>query len=535
MSKDRYSDTLAFAQKVVEEKTSPRARELRELWAYVKGTQYDHKPNFFIDSNEIPLWDRAPCIVSPLVLNAIQANGDLVLGEGKFPAAKFEGDEAGDDSEALSIVEKKSRLRKAAREVFTIAQGAKSCAAILSIRANKLAWSTVHPSKCEPEFDADGNVTKLTVEYPYVGKTKVEGGDVIAVPLLYRRVIDTKSDTTYFPRRADIDEPPRPDPSQTYAHGFGFCPVIWYPHMKECDVVGDYDGRAIHEQLLDEILGYDLCISQKHRAALYGGDPQIVEMGVSPGYNPTEPVNTTVRVAASVDGQAHESEATSAYVAPVPKQKKGRKKSTGVVWQYPDPTTKVEILALPGEALDVLQKHGRELKSTILDGLGVVVLDAEAIAELGKLSGRALDGIYEKHRNRCDQYREDFADGFLRPAWKMLLRAAARLPKLLKGKTPDPETEIELSWGEYSKPDPLDQQMIVDLVVTAYALRPRLITRRAAVTMLRGILGVDNVDQYLEQLEEADTEDDAADERAAEIEASMKPTPAQPKNAQPTK
>src|SRR5690349_16572224 len=123
------------AQKRASANRSPRFIELDELEAYVEGRQYEGRPDWFSNA-DVPLWERAPCIVYSIVQNAIQSNTDLVLGEGRFPNVSTnpgENDESldglglnGEESEALdrllSEVQRVTRFRTVCRGALAAAQ-----------------------------------------------------------------------------------------------------------------------------------------------------------------------------------------------------------------------------------------------------------------------------------------------------------------------------------------------------------------------------------------------------------------------------
>src|SRR6185503_13309428 len=71
----------AFAANV-----SPRYLRLESLEQWALGRQYDALPDWWTGGErEVPLFERCPCIVYPVVRVASGSNVDLVLGEGRFP------------------------------------------------------------------------------------------------------------------------------------------------------------------------------------------------------------------------------------------------------------------------------------------------------------------------------------------------------------------------------------------------------------------------------------------------------------------
>ena len=527
------------AVRLAHEATSPRARALTRLEAFVDGTQYDGLPDWF--SDRVPLWERAPCIVHASAKTAIESNVDLVVGEGRFPHVSSrhtwaEADETASEEsvkeeadQAIGAVIKQARLASVAREVFAHGQSCRSAVAIFGIRSGRLFIDTTKAAWCTPTLDAEGACTRLEIQYAFIDQVK-EGNAVRGVAKLYRRVIDDQTDITY--KTVELGSgAPKWVPDVAMQHGFGFCPVVWYPHMRGCSIVGNVDGKALHENQLDEIRGLDFALSQRHRAALYAGDPQWTETGVSPGYNPTDGGRQPVVIQQSSPHGGTPSVANPAhrggYVDGARPSRKARKKSPGTVWQYQDPNTKITLHTLPGDALKALDEHCADLLHKLGEAWSVVLLSPENIRFAGVVSGKALEALRSRQYARCDQYRDDFGDRFLLPAVGMLLRIAdaKRLRvvgldriRALVATAGDMWSwhcpPFDLKWGAYSKPDPDEQGKLVAMAVAAKD--GGLATVRAAVEMLREILHVEDIDAYLDELEEE------AAQRAEQLHDSMK-------------
>lgn len=494
---------------------SQRAKHLRQLESYVQGTQYEGMPDWFSDKK--PLWERAPCIVIPIVRNAIDSNTDLLLGEGRFPSFRVGGlaDEAATDFEAAIVaVVKQARFKAAAREVFSAGQSTGSACAIFGVRSGRLFIDTLTSWWCQPELATDGTVLSLEVKYPYLKLIRQADGTETYVCKLYRRIIDAQSDTTFLPgdcREDGIEPKWVPDPKQTYAHGLGFCPVVWFPHLKGCSAVDDFDGKAIHEHLTDEIRAYDFAVSQRHRAALYAGDPQWTEIGVEPGYNPTGNARKA-EVPGSLYGRPGDA-ARGGYISESPNAGKVRKKSPGTIWQYPgkNPEVKVELHTLPGDALQALDAHAKDLRAKLAEALGVVFIDPESLPNESRISGKALESFKSRQLDKVNHYRADFGDRFILPAIGMLLRVAIQtnltipaLPVVRRVAEADPSwswhcPNIDLIWGAYFQPSGQEEEMLIR--ATSEALAAGITTRRAAVEKLQKVLGVNDVDVFMTELD----------------------------------
>lgn len=432
------------AVKAIAANVSPRYLRLEELEAWVDGRQYDGRPDWWTGGpNEVPRWERRPCVVYPVVDIASSSNTDLVLGEGRFPSVTskpgenegaFEGGLNEADSEKLDrlLVEhhKLSRFKAHSREAFTTAQCTGTAVGIHGHR-NGTPFADLIPAKWgNPKFDADRAVSSLEIRYPYLDEVKIDGVWTVKAKL-YRRVIDASRDVTFLPAdaREDGAEPNwTEDPSQSVTHNLGFCPVVWYPFMRGCAPVNKIDGRAIHENLRDEIQGLDLALSTKQNCML-NSEPQPVEIGVDSAHNPTAEMGRVAIVPSTerggIEGVGDPGKRTGEWImgaAPA-----ARKKGAGFVWRYTSEKTKVEYLSFPAGLLREQEEHCDDLLSKIEQALAVVLPKPSQFKFAGAVSGKALAETKSRQYDRCDQYRDDFESGFLIPSINMQLRIAQRV------------------------------------------------------------------------------------------------------------
>lgn len=418
--------------------TTERFRRLDTLERFVTTEQYKGRPSFWNDN--VPLFKRGPCIVYPIVGTAIESHVSLVLN--KCPVITSapdeddtdEDDEFGlgeDDSKQLDTsirkIGKIVRLHTVAKALLRAGMGQSTAVAIPAVRNGRLVIDTTLAKWCTPTFDKQDPrvVTKLEIRYPYIRTETDEKGKPKKTAMLFRREIDQQNDTTYEPVEAPARKEVEPTwkPAQVVQHGLGFCPVVWYRYMPEQSTVAEFDGKAIHARLLDEVEGMDFAISQRHRAVLYQGDPITIEIGVEKGHNPTEETGVT----AWHEGDA---EANKDYRQPRPMDaaltKGGRKRGPGTVWQYPanDGKTDVRHLTLPESAVGAMTANAADLENKIAEALHWMPIDPKTMMSGATLSGRALEWLHKKQVNYCDDVRADFADNCLLPLVDMLLRIA---------------------------------------------------------------------------------------------------------------
>lgn len=356
--------------------------------------------------------------------------------------------------------------------------------------------------------------------------------------MLYRRTITAQADVAFKPARAKDDGRPvsfQVDESMTVAHKLGFCPVIWFAHVKGCTAVNNFDGNAIHQFLTDEIRAHDFALSQRHRAAMFAGDPQWTEIGVEPGYNPTSPGRTPV-LPASLDGMPG-SPVTGGYLdggGGGAGTSKARRKSPGTVWQYPGKSleTDVKLHTLPGDALTAISDHAKDIRAKICEALGVVFIDPESLPNESRLSGKALESFKARQLDKVNYYRADFGDHFILKALAMLIRIAieCKVPidglEVLAKATQNKSWSwisppVELVWGEYFHPTGEEENYLI--MASKAALEAGFMTKRATVELRKKILGIRDVDAFMAELEKENEENQ---QKEVDMAKAMKPPPA---------
>jgi hypothetical protein len=434
--------TRAFAANV-----SPRYMRLESLERWALGRQYDSLPDWWTGgAAEVPLLERAPCIVYPVVHVASSSNVDLMLGEGRFPTLTSkpgeneESEEGGlgeADSQTLDrlLVEhhKLSRFRAHCREAFAASQECGTAVAIHGHRNGK-PFAELIPAKWgTPKLAVDGSAEELEIRYPFLEEKKIDGKWRVRA-MLYRRLITTANDITFHPAEAREDgTEPKWLVANDIVHRLGFCPVIWYPFMRGCAPVNQIDGNAIHENYRDEIHGLDLALSVHHRSML-NSEPQPVEIGVQPGHNPTGEQGRVAIVPSTERGgsgaMGDPGAKTGGYI--LGSLPGARKRGPGLIWTYPDDKTKVEYLTFPPGLLKEQEEYCDSLLAKLEQSLAVVLPKPSQFKFAGAVSGKALQETKARQHDRCDQYRDDFQEGFLLPSVQMQLRIAERSGAALK-------------------------------------------------------------------------------------------------------
>ena len=545
--------SILDAQKKFAANVSPRAQRLDWLERYANGKQYEGRPSFWDDS--VPLPERAPIVVYPIVDRAAESNVDLCFGEGRAPAFALQANADNVFDERLGISEED------AEEVTTFLGEVVEQTDLISAASDLLHWAQVHGTTCAiasasngrlcidredakwatPTFDPKDpdRVIALEIKYPYLEEYVDDAGRLAKRCMLYRRVINEQRDVTYKPAPAsDNGKDPdqwMEDSDKVAEHALGFCPVLWYRFGKR-GASRDIDGEAIHANLCDEIDMLNLSLSQIARAAVYATDPQIIEIGVDENHKQAPAGRPVNMYAGAGDHPANQS-----WILYGPNNKpltrstgSAIRRGPGVTWRYPDSTSRVDLLTLPGDALKPAEDNAKRLYAFIKEMLGVVFMDPEQTKLGSDISGRALEWLHSKQIDRCNRIRKHFARCMLVPILHMLLRIALKtagalyVPGLdkVRGLLERFERDVEgsgvrwfgppirVTWGPYFKPTAADAKADTDNAIAAKD--GGLITLKTAVEAMKPHYpSIGDVAQYLEDLEEE------ADEKAQKAMEAM--------------
>lgn len=531
-----------------------RTARLEKFEHYANGTQYEGRQDFLNPKQDVPLLERAPCIVVPLVESAARQHVDFALGTGRFPKlttgiGEDEEDDlfglSDDDSEVLdkfiANASEAANFESVCQDALESAETIGSACVLFAFDGfGALAAEHIETCHAEPTFDASGALVRLEIKYPYVELFSAEPGKVRARCMFYRRVVDAQTDTVFLPAEVEhkgTEPRSKPDKDRTIEHGLGFVPAVWYAFKRT--EKGTPDGRPIHAALLDELDALNFSLSQRHRAALYSGDPQMVEMGVDRDENVApsgaQP-RATLKELRNSDGTSFVGFGFSE------RPTNARRKGAGVVWRYENPDAKVDLLTLPPGALTAISDHCDDLIEKVERVLGYTGVSPEQVK--GAVSGKALAFMFARTTSFVDRIRSDFWQGFMRPALSTMLRMAyvqhTRAPGsvYISGITKAApvlarfEREIDGAgkrwfpprikpvWGEYFDQSAEDEKAAVE--TAAMAFEKGLMTRTIAIEKLRGVFVFQSAAEIAEQLDK-EAEQKQADALAMMQNSATKP------------
>lgn len=534
---------------------SPRFRRLETYQRYWDCSIYEGRPGFLDQSIDVPLLERAPCIVYPIVRAATQTITSMSMGLGKFPeilSMTSEDDTLFDprfglntaDSAILDAGVKKiseqARLPAVAIQLCETSLVQGTCVPIVSINQGRLRVSQLDPKTCTPTFNAQNSevVDSIEVSYRYLDEYFDSSLQEYCKRVMQcRRIIDKTNDTTFVPievkHNKDFPVPGTPDKTKTFTHGFGFCPVVWYAHRTSLSDTQSFDGKPIHWGLASQLDALHFAYSQRHRAAMYCGDPQYWETGV----DPENDLQAMGRVAAIAQPTALNPSGKNmaggwAFGTGGAGGGKKRRKGPGAVWQYASPESKVGMLSLPGDALKAVDMHASDLRVKICEALGITFVDPSQLKGAGDISGKTLAFIFALQVATCNALREDFGRKLLLPLMNLIYRVVlspaaasgglylAGVQDMIKvlGRFNAPvgdgkqtnwfEPAQKLIWGEYFEPSDVDEA--TRGAVSIQALQNGLVTLPTAVAHIRGIFpDITNVDQYVLSLQAEKAQRDA--------------------------
>ncbi len=543
------------ARRLFAKHLTPRYRELDKFEAYVEGRQYVGLANWFND--EVPLVERAPHVVEPIVESAIETYQDFIFGEGHFPRITSKAsaeDEAFDAQFGLSepdsikldhlirAIIKQTELQQVCREALGRAMGQRTGVLICGVRDSKLCVDLVPAKACTHVFDPKRprEVIRLEIKYPYIetfwNSSEKHWEDRC---MLYRRVIDAVSDVEFKPFKANEEgQWPAPgswtpNPDRSHNHGLGFCPVVWYPFMRISSSRPDSDGVSIHERVLDEIDALNRGLSQRNRAGVYAGDPQMVGSGMGEDEAIAPAGRAAMPPGMLLDSQGRivekEGQASGSF-SYAPLNNGGgsgvRKRGVSQFWALQNPQASVEYVTIPEGSLRPLDEDVGKLRSLIAEAMSWV-RPLEASSEnssinISRLSSKTLALLFKRQTSRCDTIRPDAWSRLLLPLISMLLRivyvyADGKNGKLYLGGADGARTLLDRFWapvtdtqyrwfdpilnpiwGHYFPPD--EQDLLAESTMLQQEYEAGFVQLKTILEKRKEYYGIENVDQYIKDL-----------------------------------
>jgi hypothetical protein len=504
---------------------SPRYRRMQLLEAAWKGMRYqlEGRPSWW--DQDVPLRERAPCVVIPLARTAGRRLVAMLFGESRFPTASIvAAEDAQPAQEAtavaltayISSLVAAAKLRVAMSEYATQGLSTGSACAVLALVNGRPSIKMIPARHAHPTLDAEGAVTRLEILY----KTG-EGDDL----RWYRRVIDEERDVVYEPAPVSDDGTPPVWIEASSVETFGCVPVVWTRNDADPTDEG-VDGCAIHEDLLDELEALDFAASQRHRNGLYNGEPFIVR---TLGEN-DEDSGSGMSAARGRTADAQRFSWTSSVAGAANRlagwitgTQSAAQKAPGRIVTL-SRGGDMRLVESTGAGAAILQGNADDLRRRILEDLSVVMADPSEVS--ANASAALQKQLYAPMTARVDDLREVYGQALVQVLGKLLhmsALAAARgelvrvrgfvaardvlLEELSLGWE---DQEIELRWGDYFAPTWQDIGSAIDSAQRACG-GAAVLSRATAVRIIAPVVGVANADEELAAI----AEDEASGATAA--------------------
>lgn len=483
----------------------PRFRELDRKEAYYRTTQDDHKrytwegtfrgygdqadirPGFYVLHSQ-----RKPSARYDLGRVIVRRLTNFLLGADRFPDIKSQDEDTEDFARAFV---RESRLRQKLVGVRNLG-GAEGTGCMSFGLVNGAPRFEAHNAKHCTVLSwvdrTDFRVGSVLKAYLYPRRV-LEGEKVVTRDFFYARYWDERTEIVWEPIRAEIARTPAwsLQPSRVITHGAGFCPFYWIPNIAGVDD-NDEDGESDYEgqhDMLDEINRVLSASSSGTRASV---DPTVV-IRMDPQMN-----NGTLR-------KGHENAIYSPNGA--------------------------EYLELRGTSQQAASRLLLDLKTSVLDATGVVLVDPKEIAAQAQ-SAAAMRIVYAPMLATLDALREQYGEYAIRRP----VMDAIRYIRALGERGPSVRTEddgtivetrtvidlspkedgtqrnpgkgehLELNWPPYFPPTWVDTQAAVTAVQAANGGKP-VITQKTGIAAVQTMFGITDVDAELEELEAKAEED----------------------------
>jgi hypothetical protein len=482
-----------------------RSRRFNRASQYYWGKQYDHLDDWQDDK---PLEEKAPKVKMRLTKSAVDQVNAHLFGEGRKPsfeieslpneasagdtddeAEEGESDEGGDESERLSELnqmltklEDDSRLRAQLPELGRLGNLHGTVAVGFHLVDGRFDIEVLHAADAYPTFGYDDRqrAAELGVdfddlleldEYWREVDESIDGRETYR---LHRRTWGPDRTVEYQPielEGSEIEDAReldwQVDEGRTVQHDLGFVPVEW---IQNIPVAHDWDGRpAVDEaefELEDEI---NYTLSQTGRGIRYNQEPQVVFTDVQ-GLDRGGPVQRGSKETIALES-GMESSASA------------------------------ELLEMDGTGAERALAYVDKLRSFFREVTQTVQHDPEQFA--GALSGTALKRLLRPLVALVGLERPQYGEALSR-----------LLEKMLKAET-GTWHDVTVAWPEVVELTASEMAQVVK--VARDALNAGIVTKRTAVQLIAPLVGIDDVDSYLETLEEeAGTEQAGGTQSVAE-------------------
>lgn len=513
-----------------------RFKSLEHLSQVYEGRQYDGRPDWWTgkchDGDEPrPILERKPCVIYRLPKAATEQVVKFLFGEGRFPSvsAAERAEEETDgfllgEEEAkvatgwLSAATKSLNLHSVSTAVAGRAIAIGAHVLLLRVAEGRIWYETQEPQHCWAEFEGDDPalpVKRLLICFQF-DKEVLDGDRLVCKRHVFRQEWDAANVYSWD----DVEIAPGKKlewgSATTTPHGLSFCPVLWV--RNEATTTG-IDGRSLFDDLEEEFHALDVTLSRRHQGIVYLGTPQLVETSEEFESVPEETGGKTTGTPGYSAPQTHGAHAGRA-----------RKAGPGIAWRYEGKDVHVELIETTGKAFEVGTLHVNDIRSRILETMGVVLTNMQDTmsnrVSLGaEMSARFLALAHAPLITLVEQYRVAWWEHYLKPLLSMTCRALVdmdkagmKLPRIRGTDKALPVLqgcygsggqwelfEIDPSWGDFFTPSSTEIKTDVD--AAKGAVEARLISPRTGTEFVAHQFDVDDLESELEAIAEQAEQD----------------------------
>lgn len=519
---------------------SSRYRALDMAQRYYESKQYEHKPDWYEGRErstgaEVPLRERAPCVIEPLPRSAVNQAVRFAVGEGKFPELKvaevepedaiapslaISKDDAQMLSRALAHLIRVGRLKPAVMRAMRRGLSSGTAVLVLSVKNGRISVEHPHARDCIPTFennDPDQPVVAMTWVYQYDAEEPDKDGRPTCRRRFFRRDYTESEIIEYQPVDADFGKAIKWEVASTSPHKLGFCPVIWVRNLPEdgCDSI---DGVSLYAGLYPQLDALNFSVSQRHMGLETLGVPQPYVTGNEDNDGPA----ATGRSATPDPANALAKVPRDPYSGSRRATRDAIRWGSKYLWRWRSKDAQFGLVETTGKAFEVASKHVAEIRARLLQAMSVVLMDANESVGKGDMSAKALALLFAPLLALVDELREHWWCHCIEPLLTMSLRIVGavgaermslpignRIAPILRGRMMRFEgeerdrwvpPEITPLWGAYFSPSAAEIDTWTRAVSAAKG--ESLISHETAVRAVAADFGVSDVEAELEAMDD---------------------------------
>ena len=405
-----------------------RYRKLDGLERFLEGKAYEHLQIPFSVEKEgngryVPLRERRPSVIYNIPKVIVSRTSRLLFGGKHWP--KFQTSNK-DATDFLQNITDTSDLQRAMLEAARIGSIG-SVAVVFYIKEEKFFFDVINPKFCQPRLDDNRELDSLLIMYPVFGYDLIAVGyniedEDVNEEFLFAKKFTKQEEIFYQPIKSceftgvsDLQV----DTKRTVEHNMGLVPAVWIKNLPPTNSV---DGGCTFEQVLNFCVEIDYQLSQCGRGLKYNADPQLL-------------------VKEGMDGSEEGLEIRSTA-------------STLIVGEKGD----AKLLQIDGAGQKAVLEYVKQVRQYALEVACSSRKDPES--SYGNMSGRAMEILDADLISIVSELRLTYGESGLKPLCEKIIRAAVKAKILDKDFTAEKGFNIDLYWGNWFEPTPVDLTQI---------------------------------------------------------------------------